>query len=198
MFIALNRAIKHTESKKQMEIDNDLILKWEPKINKMVSNIYIQGFDRDDLAQELRLIVIKAAKLYKPNRNAIFHTYLHTAMANRLKTLWVQASKKIQSYSLDMQTDSDNENSYKLSDFIKQLDENLDEVDFIDYLESLNLDAGEKQFLTDKFKNRTMKDIETKLKSISNKKIVNGEETVVNYSIYKVKKSLRNKLNEEK
>ncbi len=164
----------------------------------MVSNIYIQGFDRDDLAQELRLIVIKAAKLYKPNRNAIFHTYLHTAMANRLKTLWVQASKKIQSYSLDMQTDSDNENSYKLSDFIKQLDENLDEVDFIDYLESLNLDAGEKQFLTDKFKNRTMKDIETKLKSISNKKIVNGEETVVNYSIYKVKKSLRNKLNEEK
>jgi len=198
MFIALNRAIKHTESKKQMEIDNDLILKWEPKINKMVSNIYIQGFDRDDLAQELRLIVIKAAKLYKPNRNAIFHTYLHTAMANRLKTLWVQASKKIQSYSLDMQTDSDNENSYKLSDFVKQLDENLDEVDFIDYLESLNLDAGEKQFLTDKFKNHTMKDIETKLKSISNKKVINGEETVVNYSIYKVKKSLRNKLNEEK
>ena len=142
-------------------------------------------------------IYIKAAKLYKPNRNAIFHTYLHTAMANRLKTLWVQASKKIKSYSLDMESDSD-DNSYKLIDFVKQLDENLDEVDFIDWLESLNLDEGEKQFLADKFKNHTMKDIEDKLKKISNKKLVNGEETMVNYSIYKVKKSLRNKLNEEK
>ena len=181
-----------------VDINNDLILKWEPKINKMVSNIYIQGYDRDDLAQELRLIVIKAAKLYKPNRNAIFHTYLHTAMANRLKTLWVQASKKIQSYSLDMQSDSDDENSYKLSDFVKQLDENLDEVDFIDWLESLNLDEGEKQFLTKKLQNYTMKDIEEFLKNMSDTKTINGEQTVVNYSIYKVKKSLRNKLNEEK
>ena len=68
MFIAHKSVIKHIESKKQMEINNDLILQWEPKINKMVSNIYIQGYDRDDLSQELRLIVIKAAKLYKPNR----------------------------------------------------------------------------------------------------------------------------------
>jgi hypothetical protein len=43
-----------------------------------------------------------------------------------------------------------------------------------------------------------MKDIEEKLKSIFDTKIVNGQEVVVNYSIYKVKKSLRNKLNEEK
>ena len=165
----------------------------------MVSNIYIYGYDRDDLAQELRLIVVKAAKIYNPNRNAIFHTYLHTAMANRLKTLWVQASKKLQGQSLDAPTsDSDGENSYKLSDFVKQLDENLDEVDFIDYLESLNLDDGETQFLTDKFTNKTMKSIEKNLKSLSKTKTVNGEETMVNYSIYKVKKSLRNKLNEEK
>ena len=117
-----------------MKIDNDLILQWEPKINKMLSNIYIQGYDRDDLAQELRMIVLKAAKLYKPNRNAIFHTYLHTAMVNRLKTLWLQASKKIQSYSLDLETAED-DNSYRLSDFVKQLDENLDEVEFEDYLD---------------------------------------------------------------
>ena len=43
-----------------------------------------------------------------------------------------------------------------------------------------------------------MKDIEQYLKNISDTKTVNGQETVVNYSIYKVKKSLRNKLNEEK
>ena len=182
-----------------MEINNDLILQWEPKINKMVSNIYIQGYDRDDLSQELRLIVINAAKLYKPNRNAIFHTYLHTAMVNRLKTLWMQASKKLQGQSLDATTsDSDGDNSFKLSDFLKQLDENLDEVEFIDYLESLDLDDGEKQFLKDKFMNKTMKDIEQNLKGLSKTNTINGEQTVVNYSIYKVKKSLRNKINEEK
>ena len=182
-----------------MEINDDLILQWEPKINKMLSNIYIQGYDRDDLAQELRLIVLKAAKLYKPNRNAIFHTYLHTAMVNRLKTLWMQASKKLHGQSLDATTSaSDGENSFKLSDFVKQLDENLDEVEFIDYLESLDLDDGEKQFLKDKFMNRTMKDIEQNLKQLTKVNTVNGEESVVNYSIYKVKKSLRNKINEEK
>ena len=128
-----------------MKIDNDLILQWEPKINRMLSNIYVQGYDRDDLAQELRMIVLKAAKLYKPNRNAIFHTYLHTAMVNRLKTLWMQSSKKIHGQSLDATTsDEAGEGSYKLSDFVKQLDENLDEVEFIDYLESLDLDEGEK------------------------------------------------------
>ena len=199
MFIAHNRVIKRTESIKKMEINDDLILQWEPKINKMLSNIYIQGHDRDDLAQELRLIVLKAAKLYKPNRNAIFHTYLHTAMVNRLKTLWMQASKKLHGQSLDATTsDSDGENSFKLSDFVKQLDENLDEVEFIDYLESLDLDDGEKQFLKDKFMNRTMKDIEQNLKQLTKVNTVNGEESVVNYSIYKVKKSLRNKINEEK
>jgi len=197
MFIAHESVIKHIGNKKQMKIDNDLILQWEPKINKMLSNIYIQGYDRDDLAQELRMIVLKAAKLYKPNRNAIFHTYLHTAMVNRLKTLWLQASKKIQSYSLDLETAED-DNSYRLSDFVKQLDENLDEVEFVDYLDSLKLDKGEKEFLLKKFQNHTMKDIEQQLKSISDTKIVNGQEVVVNYSIYKVKKSLRNKLNEEK
>ena len=182
-----------------MEINDDLILQWEPKINKMLSNIYIQGYDRDDLAQELRLIVLKAAKLYKPNRNAIFHTYLHPAMVNILKTLWMQASKKLHGQSLDATTsDSDGENSFKLSDFVKQLDENLDEVEFIDYLESLDLDDGEKQFLKDKFMNRTMKDIEQNLKQLTKVNTVNGEESVVNYSIYKVKKSLRNKINEEK
>ena len=197
MFIAQESAIKHIGNKKQMKIDNDLILQWEPKINKMLSNIYIYGDDIEDLAQELRMIGLKAAKLYKPNRNAIFHTYLHTAMVNRLKTLWMQASKKIQGYSLDLET-SEDENSYKLSDFVKQLDDNLDEVEFVDYLESLKLDKGEKEFLLKKFQNHTMKDIEEKLKSISDTKIVNGQEVVVNYSIYKVKKSLRNKLNEEK
>ena len=111
----------------------------------------------------------------------------------------MQSSKKIHGQSLDATTsDEAGEGSYKLSDFVKQLDENLDEVEFIDYLESLDLDEGEKQFLKDKFMNKTMKTIEENLKELSKTNTANGKETVINYSIYKVKKSLRNKINEEK
>ena len=44
-----------------MQIDNDLILRWEPKIQKMAGNTYIAGLDREDVAQELRIAVTKAA-----------------------------------------------------------------------------------------------------------------------------------------
>ena len=46
--------------------------------------------------------------------------------------------------------------------------------------------------------NKTMKTIEENLKELSKTNTANGKETVINYSIYKVKKSLRNKINEEK
>ena len=36
-----------------MRINDDLILKWEPKIQKMVSNVFVLGMERDDIAQEL-------------------------------------------------------------------------------------------------------------------------------------------------
>ena len=45
-----------------MEINDQLLTQWEPKIQKMVSNIWISGLERDDLAQELRIAVIKSAK----------------------------------------------------------------------------------------------------------------------------------------
>ena len=53
-----------------MIIDDDLLKQWEPKIQKMCSNLWIPGYDRDDLAQELRIAVIKSAKAYEENRCA--------------------------------------------------------------------------------------------------------------------------------
>ena len=67
-----------------MRIDNDLILQWEPKIQKMVGNTFIAGMDREDIAQELRIALMKVAKKYDSSKGAIFHTYLHTSLLNTI------------------------------------------------------------------------------------------------------------------
>ena len=45
-----------------MEINDQLIIQWEPKVQKMASAASIVVMDRDDLAKELRLVIFKAAK----------------------------------------------------------------------------------------------------------------------------------------
>ena len=63
-----------------MEINDDLIKQWEPKIVRMLSNTFVIGMDWDDLAQELRIAIMKAAHGFDEDRGVIFHTYLHTSM----------------------------------------------------------------------------------------------------------------------
>ena len=63
-----------------IEINDDLIRQWEPKIQKMVSNSFVIGMDREDIAQELRISLLKAAKAYDDSRGVIFHTYLHLSL----------------------------------------------------------------------------------------------------------------------
>ena len=58
-----------------MQINDELIEKWEPKIYKMLQNAYIEGWEMEDLVQEVRLTIIRAAKMYDPNRNASFDSY---------------------------------------------------------------------------------------------------------------------------
>ena len=62
-----------------MEINEELFVQWEPKIQKMCSTIWVSGYDREDLAQELRISLMKSANAYDENRGASFHTYLHSA-----------------------------------------------------------------------------------------------------------------------
>ena len=63
-----------------MEINNSLIEKWEPKIHRMTQNLFIVGMDKEDIQQELRISIMKAAKSFDEKNGAIFHTYLHTSI----------------------------------------------------------------------------------------------------------------------
>ena len=47
-----------------MDINNGLIEKWEPKIKRMTFNLRIKGMDREDIEQELRISILKAAKSF--------------------------------------------------------------------------------------------------------------------------------------
>ena len=57
-----------------MLINNDLINQWDPKVQKISSTTFIKGMDRDDIAQELRIAIIKAAQGFKEDKGVIFHT----------------------------------------------------------------------------------------------------------------------------
>ena len=85
-----------------MNIDDDLIKQWEAKVQLMVLNTYVAGWDREDLAQELRIAIVKAAQGFQEDRGVLFHTYLHTAMINTIRTLINKAQRTIQPDSLDI------------------------------------------------------------------------------------------------
>ena len=51
-----------------MKINDDLIVQWEPKIQRMLSNLFIIGMEKDDIAQELRIATMKAAKSFDEDR----------------------------------------------------------------------------------------------------------------------------------
>ena len=69
-----------------IEINDDLIKQWEPKIHRLLQNTFVIGMDHADLEQELRIAIIKAAKGFNEDKGVLFHTYLHTAMVNTLRT----------------------------------------------------------------------------------------------------------------
>lgn len=71
----------------QLKIDNDLLTQWEPKVHRMLRNWSIQANEYEDIAQELRFTTLKAADHFNPNLGVSFHTYLHTAMNNKIGTL---------------------------------------------------------------------------------------------------------------
>ena len=94
-----------------MEVTNALIAQWEPKIQRFLGTSYVLGLDREDLAQELRIAIIKAAEGFDEERGVSFNTYLHTTMVNTLRTLITKAQKRspfYESYSLDYTLDMDN------------------------------------------------------------------------------------------
>ena len=153
-----------------MEINDALITQWEPKVQKMASNTFIVGMDREDLAQELRLAIVKAAQGFEEDRGVLFHTYLHTAMTNTIRTLISKNQKRSISWNnTTVYTESLDDMHLEFSSLPLQSTAILEaltdpsdftiDIEFKEYLEECGLDELEKAFITLRLEGLTMEEI---------------------------------------
>tara|TARA_Y100001951_G_C11213585_1_gene224445 strand:+ start:57 stop:638 length:582 start_codon:yes stop_codon:yes gene_type:complete len=174
-----------------MDINDELIQQWEPKVQRMASNAYIVGLDREDLTQELRLAIVKAAKGFEEDRGVLFHTYLHTAMTNTIRTL-ITKSQKLNppTASLDDVESVFSTMPMQSTEILEALTYDVDfttDVEFKEFLQECELDDLEYAFITLRLEGLTMEEITEDL----------GEPA------YKIRQTVREKLtrgalNEEK
>ena len=164
-----------------MNIDDDLITQWEPKVQKFASNTYVMGWDREDLAQELRIAIVKAAQGFQEDRGVLFHTYLHTAMVNTIRTLISKAQHTLATESLDIVYPGP-EDEYQIPSKILQAllqDEvGLEEIEMKEVLSRYDLSLQEKAFIELRLEGLTMEEISEDL----------------DMSSYKIRTSVREKL----
>lgn len=150
-----------------MDIDNKLIEQWEPKINRMLQTTSIRGMDREDIAQELRISILKAAKGFDPSRKVSFHTYLHTTMINTIRTLITKAQRRPQPQSLDAYlTSFSHETEYYPSFVEKALSVNIDmDSDLVikSSLDHFGFSPTERLFINLRMESLTMDEISNTL-----------------------------------
>jgi len=165
-----------------MEINNDLITQWEPKIQKLLKDTYVINMDREDIAQELRIAIIKAAQGFDEDRGVIFHTYLHTAMVNTIRTLITRGKRQQIDLSLEnTQAFSDGEDQQiALIDTLEDPKNFFEESEFADLLNSSVLLPVERDFIVLRLEGMNMDEISKDLQT----------------SAYKLRSSLRAKLGE--
>ena len=164
-----------------MIVNDELIKQWEPKVQRFVSNTYIPGFDREDLAQELRIVIIKAAEKFDVAKKTSFHTYLHTSMVNTIRTLHTKSARRPRYVaSLGASENSDSGDwecsGYEVADETDDIEAVLDKID----LEVLDLSDEESDYLV------------KRLTGFSNTEIGKGINGV---SLYKIKRALKEKFN---
>jgi len=163
-----------------MEINDDLITQWEPKINRLLANTFVTGMDKDDIAQELRIAIIKAAKGFDEDRGVIFHTYLHTSMVNTIRTLISRGRREPIDLSLETTVTDD---GHIPSSILKALEDpvnTFEEVEFEDLLSGFDLTSIERKFILLRLEGLTMDEISEDLQTSS----------------YKLRSTLREKLGE--
>tara|TARA_R110002020_G_scaffold293654_4_gene509371 strand:- start:595 stop:1149 length:555 start_codon:yes stop_codon:yes gene_type:complete len=151
-----------------MQIDDNLIRQWEPKINRMLQTTSIRGMDREDIAQELRISIIKAAKGFDPERKVSFHTYLHTTMINTIRTLITKAQRRPQPQSLDaiLHLWETEDSRYSPNAAQKAIAVTVDmdsQLMLNSVLTRLNLSEPERSFLRLRIENLTMDEISNTL-----------------------------------
>ena len=164
-----------------MEINNKLIEQWEPKINRMLQTTSIRGMGRDDIAQELRIAILKAAKGFDPNRKVSFHTYLHTTMINTIRTLITKTQRRPQPASLDAylfrQAGSDHGGTIGDKALLVNIDMDSDLM-IESSLEHFGFSPTERLFLTLRMESLTMDEITN----------------TIHESSYKIRTQIRQKL----
>ena len=165
-----------------MEINNELVAQWEPKIQKMSSNSYVVGLDKEDLAQDRRIALVKAARAYDDYKGAILHTYLHTSLVNTISTLITKAQRKPIARGIDLTFDGSNTIPKEIAAAMVEPKNYTEEVEADIWINSQGLSEKEQLFLQLKLEGLTMEEITEDL----------GE------SAYKVRQSLRDKLHQLK
>ena len=150
-----------------MLIDNDLILQWEPKIQRKVANTFIVGMDRDDIAQELRIAITKAAKAFNKTHGTIFHTYLHTTMENTVRTLMTKAQKQLETTSISIEANYPGNTGVrevidKVSNAVTgnwRLSDGYNDVEVEMFIDSKKLNHKERKFIELRQDGMTMEEI---------------------------------------
>ena len=142
-----------------IEINDALITQWEPKIQKMLYNTSVIGYSREDLEQELRISIIKAAKGFNEDKGVIFHTYLHTAMINTIRTLISKAQRRLETQSLDAFNEETQMHSEKILKALMDPSDNFEPVVIKDMLDQYTLSHLEHRFLKLRMEGLTMDEI---------------------------------------
>ena len=160
-----------------IEINDSLIQQWEPKIQSLLANTYVRGLDKEDLEQELRIAIIKAARGFNEDKGVLFHTYLHTAMINTLRTLISRAQRTIVADSLDkMELEQQEHQTPRVP---KTLQVTMADGESA-WLDSYNFNPDELAFVKLRIEGLTMEEITTALDE----------------SAYKLRNSMQHKIRE--
>jgi len=165
-----------------MKINNELILKWEPKIQKLLTNTFVVGMDREDIAQELRIAILKAAHGFDEDRGVIFHTYLHTAMVNTIRTLISRGQRQPNNLSLESTyvTQSQEDTTITFLDTFIDTTDTFNDLEFTNFLDNSSLLNVEKNFILLRLEGMNMDEISKDLQT----------------SAYKIRDNLREKIGE--
>ena len=179
-------------------LNDELVLQWEPKIHRFLKDAFVIGMDKEDLAQELRMAIIKAANHFDVSKEVSFHTYLHIVMMNTLRTLISKAQKTRsvrETYSIDRTISGsregasvENERSDYIPSFIASALVDPSSTNFIesieidDLLRRAKLNALEYDFLDLRIEGLTMEQISIQLE----------------ISAYKLRTSIQRKLQASK
>ena len=169
-----------------MDVNDELLEQWEPKIHKILQTTFILGMDRDDVAQELRISILKAAQHFDETKGVSFHTYLHTVMMNTIRT-FISKAQKTKNVSTTYSINGVSTEEYPDGYISNAIAKSLTDVDASEFTSALELDdilaraslsSKEEDFLELRMDGSTMEQISEELSE----------------SAYKLRASLQKKL----